>query len=54
MLKADPVSVTELTDTAIVPEDVSVIDCVAGSFKATLPNETEVALIVRTALAAFN
>jgi hypothetical protein len=47
MEKPVPVSVAELTVTAAVPVDVSVIDCAAAVFTATLPNATLLALMPR-------
>ena len=51
--KPVPVRDTALTVTAAVPMDVNVTDCtVAGEFKVTLPNETEVVLTLRVGTAA--
>jgi hypothetical protein len=47
MEKPVPVSVAEFTVTAAVPVDVSVIDCAAAVFTATLPNATLLALMPR-------
>lgn len=48
--KPVPVTVAELTVTAAVPEDFSVMDCVAGEFTITLPKEMFVALRVSAEL----
>jgi hypothetical protein len=45
--KPVPVSVAELTVTAAGPVEVSVIDCVAAVFTATLPKATLLALMPR-------
>lgn len=43
-VKPMPVTVTELMVSVAAPVDERVTDCVAGSFKMTLPNGTVVAL----------
>jgi hypothetical protein len=52
--KPAPVTVPELTVTAAVPEDVKVTDFVTAVFRATLPNDSAVALTVSVGMAAFN
>jgi hypothetical protein len=49
-----PTRMAELTVTGRVPAEVSVIDCVADVFTVTLPNGRVVALILKTAVAAFS
>lgn len=45
-----PVAAAELTVTGAVPEDFSVIDCVAGEFTITLPKAMVAALRVNAGL----
>lgn len=49
-----PLTVPAVTDTIAVPEDVMVTDCVAGVFRATLPNATLVALRFSVGVVAFS
>ncbi len=54
MVKPDPETVTELTVTAAVPVDESVIDCEVAEFTGSFPKLRLVALIERVGTAAFN
>ena len=54
MEKPAPVNVAELTVTAAVPVEESVMDCDAAEFTASLPKLTLVVLIARVGTAAFN
>ena len=52
MVKPAPVIAAEFTVTGVVPDDVSVNDCVVAVFTVTLPKLRVVALIVNWGLAA--
>jgi hypothetical protein len=52
-VKPVPVSVTELTVTDPVPEEVKITVCVVGVFNTTLPNAMLVALMLNMDVAAF-
>jgi hypothetical protein len=52
-VKPVPVSVTELTVTDPVPEEVKITVCVVGVFNATLPNAMLVALMLKMDAVAF-
>ena len=49
-----PLTVAPLTVTAAVPDDVRVIDCVAGEFSPTLPKARLVALTLNDGPLATN
>jgi hypothetical protein len=52
--KPGPLTVTEATVRGAVPVEFRVIDCTTGVLSVTLPNPSEVALIFKAAVAAFN
>jgi hypothetical protein len=52
--KPGPLTVTEATVRGAVPVELRVIDCTTGVLSVTLPNPSEVALIFKAAVAAFN
>jgi len=52
--KPVPLTVTEETVRGAVPVELRVIVCTAGVLSVTLPNPSEVALILMAAVAAFN
>jgi hypothetical protein len=54
MVKPAPVIVAALIVTGAVPVDFIVTECVTGSFTATLPKVTLVALMLSVEIAAFN
>jgi hypothetical protein len=54
MEKPRPVSTALLTVTAADPVELRVSVCVAGALRTTLPKEMDVALMLSSALAAFN